>query len=164
MAHEEFLVGFAQLALVLTGFVSIFVAFKVDQENRSRATTHHAVSIIVGSLVTLFAAFVPLLVFAYGLSGDALWWWSSLGFFTLSLLYFAVMMSMTLRLTRSEFMEAGVLHMALSYGLGTTAGAFCALNLVFEPLPGNYLMALVINFSVPLIAFVSFSVQKVLHW
>ncbi len=41
MEQQGFLIGFAQLALVLTGFVSIFVVFQIDHQSKSRVTTQH---------------------------------------------------------------------------------------------------------------------------
>lgn len=60
MEQQSFLIGFAQLALVLTGFVSIFVVFQIDHSEKSRVNTHHAASILVGSLVAFIGALIPI--------------------------------------------------------------------------------------------------------
>ena len=164
MEQQNFLIGFAQLSLVLTGFVSIFVVILIDKNEKSRVNTHHAASILVGSLLTLIATFTPLALYHYGLAGERLWWWSSLCFFLLSLTYFFAMLSLTLQLTKEQLKEAGYIHMFSSYGLGTAAGGIMLMNLISSPIPGNYILALIINLMVPLIAFVTFSAQKVLHW
>ena len=46
VALEGFFIEFAQLALVLTGFVSVFVIFLADRSERSAALTHHAASML----------------------------------------------------------------------------------------------------------------------
>ncbi len=164
MDQQDFLIGFAQISLVLTGFVSIFVVFLIDKNEKSRVNTHHAASILIGSLLTLIATFIPLLLFQYGLSGNELWWWSSCLFMILGITYFALMASLTFQLTKAQFKEAGYIHMASSYALGTTAAGINLLNLIGDSIPGHYLLALVINFLVPLVAFVTFCAQKVFHW
>lgn len=50
MEQQNFLIGFAQLALVLTGFVSVFVVFHVDEASKSRVNTHHATCILLVAL------------------------------------------------------------------------------------------------------------------
>ena len=164
MEQQAFLIGFAQISLVLTGFVSVFVVFLINQDEKSRVNTHHAASILVGSLITLIATFIPIVLFHYGLEGESLWWWSSLGFMLLTFTYFITMASLTLQLTKEEFKAAGYIHMGSSYFLGTSAAVINLLNLIDVPLPGHYALALVVNLLVPLIAFVTFSAQKVLHW
>lgn len=164
MEQQNFLIGFAQISLVLTGFVSIFVVFLIDRNEKSRVNTHHAASILVGSVITLLGTFVPIALFHYGLLGEALWWWSSVILIILGLTYFFVMASLTLQLTKEQFKEAGYIHMASSYLLGFTASGITLMNLVGTPIGGNYVMALIINLLVPLIAFVTFAAQKVFHW
>lgn len=164
MEQQSFLIGFAQLSLVLTGFVSIFVVFLIDRNEKSRVNTHHATSILVGSVITLLGAFAPMVLFHYGFSGDALWFWSSVIFMGLALGYFVSMASLTIQLTSQQFKEAGYIHMASSYTLGFTAAGINLLNLIGPPTAGHYILALVVNLLVPLIAFVTFSAQKVFHW
>lgn len=164
MEQQEFFIGFAQLALVLTGFVSVFIIFLIGEADKSRANTHHATSILVGSLLSLIAALLPVVLYNYGFEGERLWWWASIGFSVISFTYFLTMLSMTVQLTRAQLAEAGYAHMISSYLLGIGAFGIVALNLIGPPVPGHYILALVINFLVPLIAFVTFSAQKVLHW
>lgn len=164
MAQQEFLIGFAQLALVLTGFMSVFVVFSVSEQQRSRVMTHHAASMLVGSVITVIAAIVPIVFAYYGFEGEAVWWWSSLVFAFFSVAFAATMLSMTVQLTAAQFREAGVLHMVSSYCLGTGAFVCCALNLLGVANPGHYALALLLNFMVPLIAFIAVTIQKVFHW
>ncbi len=164
MEQQDFLIGFAQITLVLTGFVSIFVVFLIDRDEKSRVNTHHAASILVGSVLTLMSTFVPVVLHQYGLSGAELWRWSSVAFMLLASIYLVTMASLTFRLTKPQFKEAGYIHMVSSYSLGFTAAGINLLNLVGPPTPGNYVFALVVNLMVPLIAFVTFCAQKVFHW
>ena len=164
MEQQNFLIGFAQLSLVLTGFVSIFVVFMIDKNEKSRVNTHHAASILVGSVLTLLATLVPIVLHHYGLEGETLWWWASAVFMGLSGSYFFCMASLTVQLSGAEFKEAGYLHMGSSYLLGFGAAAVILLNLLGPATPGHYVFALVINMLVPLIAFVTFCAQKVFYW
>ena len=164
MEQQSFLIGFAQIALVLTGFVSIFVVFLIDKNEKSRVNTHHATSILVGSVVTLLGTFAPIVLFHYGLMGEELWWWSSVVFMVLASAYFISMASLTFQLTKEQFKEAGYIHMASSYALGFTAAGVNLLNLIGTPSAGHYVLALIVNLLVPLIAFVTFSAQRVFHW
>ena len=54
MEQEAFLIGFSQLSLVLTGFVSVFVAFFMDSEIPARSVTHHAAAMPPAVFVLLF--------------------------------------------------------------------------------------------------------------
>jgi hypothetical protein len=158
------LIGFAQLALVLTGFVSVFVVFLTAAEEKTRVNTHHAVSMLMGSLITVVDALIPIILFNYGLKGEALWWWSSLGAVILGMTFFVTMASLTLQLTREQFKEAGHLHMGLSYFFGFLATLIGAWNIFIEPLAGNSLLSMTLVFLISVIGFITFSIQKILYW
>ncbi|MEO1552851.1 MAG: hypothetical protein AAFR82_02875 [Pseudomonadota bacterium] len=164
MEQQSFLIGFAQLALVLTGFVSIFVVFQIDEAAKSRVNTHHATSILLGSLVAFFGALIPIAMYNFGLVGDGLWRWSSAALFVLSFSYFLIMFNMTLRLTKAEFKEAGYLHMTLSYSFGWAGGGALIWNVLSAAHPGYYVLACILTLVAALVGFVAFSVQKILHW
>lgn len=164
MEQQGFLIGFAQLALVLTGFVTVFVAVQVDQHSKSRVITHHAASILVGSLVAFIGALVPIVLFHFDVTGDALWWWSSVVLSGFGLIYFLSMMRMTFGLTWEQFKEAGILHMFFSYGTGVTSGGLLAWSVFVEAAPGLYIASAVLNLLTALIGFITFSVQKILSW
>ena len=164
MEQQAFLIGFAQIALVLTGFVSVFVVYLINEQDRSRVNTHHAASILVGSVLSVLSALVPIALYHYGLTGTDLWWYASAIFMGLTSTYFIAMFSLTIQLTKAQFVEAGVIHMVSSYMLGFAAAGINLLNLMFEPIAGHYVLAIMVNFLVPLVAFVTFSAQKVLHW
>lgn len=74
MELQGLLIGFAQLSLVLTGFVSVFVVFLTSADEKSRVNTHHAVAMQVGSLIAVVDALIPIILLNYGLKGKALWW------------------------------------------------------------------------------------------
>lgn len=164
MELQGFLIGFAQLALVLTGFVSVFVVFLTAADERSRVNTHHAVAMLLGSLVTVVDALIPIVLFNYGLKGEALWWWSSIGAVIIGLAFFITMLSLTLQLTKAEFKEAGYLHMGSSYFMGTLATLIIAWNIFVHPSAGNYVLAITLLFLIGVIGFITFSIQKILYW
>ena len=164
MEQQGFLIGFAQLALVLTGFVSVFIGFQIDEAAKSRVVTHHATSILIGSLVAFFGALIPIAMYNFGLDGAALWKWSSAGLFGLSFSYFLIMINMTIRLTKAEFKEAGYLHMTSSYALGWAGGGALLWNVFSAAQPGYYVLACMLTLIAALVGFVAFSVQKILHW
>ncbi len=164
MEQQNFLIGFAQLALVLTGFVSVFVVFQIDETEKSRVNTHHATSILMGSLVAFFGALIPIAMYNFGLVGDALWRWSSVVLFGFSFSYFLIMINMTIRLTKAEFKEAGYLHMASSYAFGWAGGGALIWNAYSAAQPGYYVLACIVTLVAALVGFVTFSVQKILHW
>ena len=164
MEQQGFLIGFAQLALVLTGFVSVFVVFQIDHNEKSRVNTHHAASILVGSLVAFIGALIPIALYHFGLRGEALWWWSSLCQSLFGLIYFVAMLRMTFGLTWAQFKEAGILHMFFSYGTGLTGGCLLGWNIVTEATPGFYVVALMLTLLAALIGFIAFSVQKIFYW
>ncbi len=164
MEQQSFLIGFAQLALVLTGFVSVFVAVQVDQREKSRVITHHAASILVGSLVAFIGALIPIVLFHFDVTGDALWWWSSVILSGFGLIYFSSMLRMTFGLTWQQFKEAGILHMFFSYGTGLTSGSLLAWSILVDAAPGFYVASVILNLLTALIGFITFSVQKILYW
>lgn len=164
MELQGFLIGFAQLALVLTGFVSVFALLLTTEKEKSRVNTHHAVAMLLGSLITVVASLVPIVLFHYGLEGHALWWWSSLAATALGAVNFCIMISLTLQLTKVEFKEAGYLHMCSSYSFGTLAVSLLAWNVFVQPSVGNYVLAIVMTFLIAVIGFVTLSVQKLLYW
>jgi len=164
MEQQNFLIGFAQLALVLTGFVSIFVVFQIDEAAKSRVNTHHATSILMGSLVAFFGALIPIAMYNFGVVEEALWRWSSMVLFGLSFSYFLIMINMTIRLTKAEFKEAGYLHMVSSYGFGWAGGGALIWNVFSDAMPGYYVLACILTLVAALVGFVAFSVQKILHW
>lgn len=164
MEQQGFLIGFAQLALVLTGFVSVFVVVTTSEDEKSRVHTHHAVSMITGSFISIVSAFIPIVLYNYGLTDRTLWWWSSLGGLMLGGTNFLTMFSLTRQLTKAEFKEAGYLHMGLSYGIGTASALPLLWNIFVDPIPGNYILAMIMLFVVSVIGFLTFSIQKILHW
>lgn len=164
MEQQSFLIGFAQLALVLTGFVSIFVVFQMDEAAKSRVNTHHATSILMGSLVAFFGALIPIAMYNFGLVEETLWKWASVVLFALSFSYFLIMLNMTIRLTKAEFKEAGFLHMASSYAFGWAGGGALIWNIFSAAQPGYYVLACILTLVAALVGFVAFSVQKILHW
>ena len=164
MEQQEFLIGFAQLALVLTGFVAIFVIFLIGGEQKSRVNTHHAASMIIGSLVSVAGALIPIVIYHYGYTDSTLWWWSSLFLLVFGIVNFVIMFLLTTGLTRQELQEAGYIHMLSSYSLGTLAVSLLVYNLAFELSVGNYIFSMVLTFSISVIGFVTFAAQKILHW
>ena len=164
MELEGTLIGFAQLALVLTGFVSVFVVFLTSDEDKSRVNTHHATSMLVGSIVTVVESLIPIILYTYGLRDENLWWWSSLCALLIGLAFFITMLSLTFQLTKAEFKEAGYLHMGVSYTFGTLAGVLAAWNIFVHPSSGNYILAITLLFLISVVGFVTFSIQKILYW
>ncbi|MCR9279434.1 MAG: hypothetical protein NXH85_15870 [Pseudomonadaceae bacterium] len=163
MEESGILIGFAQLSLVLTGFVAVFVAFFSGEEPPSKPDIHHALSMLIGSVLALLVALVPLIVAAYGLKQEELWFWSSGIGLVLSAAYGTMMLNLTLRLTREEFKRAGVLHMIVSYSLGTTGSILMLLNLFGVSTPGPYILGMILTFMVALVGFITFSVQNFLR-
>lgn len=164
MELQGFLIGFAQLALVLTGFVSVFALLLTTEEEKSRVDTHHSVSLLVSSLITVVASLVPIVLFHYGLEGHALWWWSSLVATALVVASFCIIIPLTLQLTKVEFKEAGYLHMCSSYSFATFSFSLLAWNVFVQPSAGNYVLAIVMLFLIAVIGFVTLSIQKTLYW
>lgn len=164
MHHEAFLIGFAQLSLVMTGFVSVLFMFMMPEGGRSRVNTFHAVPVLMGSLICLLASMLPLLLNAYGLEGKALWWWSSVAAFGLGTGFFAVAGSLTLQLTKAEFKELGPIHIIAGYVLGTASMILLAWNIFCDVQSGHFLTALVLTFFASLLGFVAFAIQKVFYW
>ena len=164
MEQQSFLIGFAQIALVLTGFVSVFVVFQIDHGGKSRVNTHHATSILLGSLVAFLGTLIPMAIYNFDVDDAQLWWWSSAALLALGVVFFLIMFNMTVRLTKTQFKEAGYLHMFSSYAMGFVAAGCLAWNMAFSSTPGFYLLALILNLLVALVGFVTFSVQKILFW
>lgn len=164
MEQQEFLIDFAQLALVLTGFVSIFVVFLIGGDQKSRSNTHHAAAIIIGSLVSVAGALIPIVIYHYGFIDDLLWWWSSVALMVLGLANFFIMGFLTAGLNRQQVKEIGHIHIVAAYGMGTIALGLVAYNIFFETSVGNYVLSLVLTFSISVVSFMSFTAQKILHW
>ncbi|MDW3096656.1 MAG: hypothetical protein R8J41_01030 [Alphaproteobacteria bacterium] len=164
MEHENFLIGFAQLSLVMTGFVTALFVFIMPEGGRSRVNTFHAVVVLVGSLICLLASLIPLLLSAYGLEGKTLWWWSSVAAFALGTVFTFIAGSLTVQLTRAEFKELGPVHIVTAYVLAAISMLLLGWNIFIDVQGGHYLTALVLTFFASLIGFVAFAVQKVFYW
>ncbi len=164
MQHESFLIGFAQLSLVMTGFVTALFIFMVPEDGRSRVNTFHAFPVLMGSLVCLLASIIPLLLMAYGLEGRPLWWWSSVAGFAMGTVFFIVTVSLTAQLTKAEFKELGPIHIIAAYFLGAIAMMLLAWNIFIDVQSGHYLTATVLTFFASLVGFVAFAIQKVFYW
>ena len=164
MQHESFLIGFAQLSLVMTGFVSVLFIFMAPEGGRSRVNTYHAVPIIMGSLICLLASLIPLLLNAYGLEGRTVWWWSSVAGFALGTTYSIVALSLTAQLTKAELKELGPIHIIAGFVMGAIAMLLLGWNIFVDVQIGHYLTATVLTFFASLIAFVAFAIQKMLYW
>ena len=164
MEQQEFLIGFAQLSLVLTGFVSIFIIFLIGGEQKSRVNTHHAASIMIGSIVATLSALIPIILYNYGYTGDSLWWWSSALLLALGAANFFIMGALTLQLNKQEFKEAGYVHMIVSYGLGLCATGLLVYNVFGQLHVGHYILAAILIFCISVIGFVTFAAQKILYW
>lgn len=162
MDYSGTLIGFAQLSLVLTGFVAVFIAVFSAKGAPSRPDVHHALSMLIGSVLALLISLVPLVIAGYGLTGNDLWFWSSAFGVGLGVIYGASMLNLTLRLTKEEFKQAGVFHMLSSYTLGFGGSALMLWNLLAVPSPGHYMLAMIMIFMVALIGFISFSIQNFL--
>lgn len=162
MDQSAVLIGFAQACLVLTGFVAVFVTFYSGKYPPSKPDIHHALSMLVGSVLALLMSLAPLVLAAYGLAGVDLWYWSSAFAFGLTIVHAATMLNLTLRLTRAEFKEAGIVHMVTSYSLGTAGSALMLVNVLGDSGPGAYLLGMILVFMVALVGFVTFSVQNFL--
>lgn len=164
MPHESFLIGFAQLSLIATGFLSVLFVFMAPEGGGSRVNTFHAFPVLMGSLICFVASILPLLLAAYGFEGRALWWWASVAAFGLGTGFFAVGGWLTIQLTKAEFKELGPIHVIAAYVLGTVAMLLLALNIFGDVHSGHYLAALVLTFLASLIGFVAFAIQKVFYW
>ena len=52
--------------LLVAGFVAVFVAFFSGNQPPSKPDIHHALSMLIGSVLALIVSLVPLVVAAYG--------------------------------------------------------------------------------------------------
>lgn len=105
-----------------------------------------------------------MVLYHYGFDGEALWRWSTVLGLVVAFVYFGYMLSLTTKLSWSEFKEAGVAHMVSSYALGFLAFGLLVANLLGEAGPGHYILASLALFAIAIIGFVTFSLQKVLRW
>ncbi len=164
MEQQEFLIGFAQLSLVLTGFVAIFIIFLIGPEQKSRVNTHHAASIMIGSIVATLSALIPIVFYNYGYTGDSLWWWSSVLMLVTGAANFLIMGTLTIQLNKQEFKDAGYVHMTVSYGLGACAVGLLLYNVFGQLHVGHYILSAILVFCISVIGFVTFAAQKILYW
>lgn len=162
MDSTSVLIGFAQISLVLTGFVAVFVAFFTGTQTPSKPDVHHAISMLIGSVLALMLSLTPIVLGSYGLSGSQLWYWASLFGVAMGSVYGMSMLRLTLKLTKEEFRKAGLIHMISSYALGTGSTGLMLWNVLTNAGPGHYIMGLVMTLMVALIGFVSFSLQNFL--
>jgi hypothetical protein len=81
MDHFSFLETTAEIAITLAGFVSIFVVLARRDGSFHPYFAIAIRSILIASITCLFFAALPLILAALGLSGAALWRFSSAPFF-----------------------------------------------------------------------------------
>lgn len=73
MPHESLLLGLSQIGAVFAGFMAIFIAFIRRDGRLERVTALRARSILYSSVITIFAALLPLVLYSTGLREDASW-------------------------------------------------------------------------------------------
>lgn len=162
MDHTTVLIGIAQISLVLTGFVTVFMGFFAGEHPPSKPDVHHAFAMLAGSVLVLLLALVPIVLGGYGFSDSQLWYWSSISGVVMGMVFGASMLRLTLKLTKEEFRQTGLLHMYSCYSLGTGATGLMLLNVLSNGGSGHYVLAVVMFLMVALVSFVAFSVQNFL--
>lgn len=162
MEHEGFLIGFAQLSLVLTGFVSIFAATIAGKVN-SFTTMHHAASMLAGGLVSLALSITPLVLNAYGFEGVLLWRYASAIGIAAELAYLSVILPMSLKLSQEQLKEVGIFHVVSSYMLGIVSFILLVLCVFTASNPGHYILAVTLIFFTAALGFITFAFEKILN-
>ncbi|MFK8040814.1 hypothetical protein [Congregibacter sp.] len=162
MDYTTVLIGVAQISLVLTGFVAVFMGFFAEAQSPSKPDVHHAFAMLAGSVLVLLLALLPIVLGAYGFNDSQLWYWASMSGVVMGVVFGASMLRLTIKLTKEEFRQAGLLHMYSCYSLGTGATGLMLWNVLVGAGPGHYLLAVVMNLMVALVSFVAFSIQNFL--
>lgn len=93
MTEAEYLIGLSQIALGLTGFTGVVVAFGYRPTEWSKADRMRLFLLITSSIADIFLALVPLGLSELGLESPRLWRVASLismlCFLVIAILYFA---------------------------------------------------------------------------
>lgn len=73
MEEQGFLIGYAQLALVLAGFISIFLVAATRDGKLSKPDSIHFATMTLASMLSVVSGLLPILFHHVGLAGDLVW-------------------------------------------------------------------------------------------
>lgn len=160
MGSGSFLMGMAQLGIVLAGFISVFIVVVAQEGKLARSDAIHLVTMISGSLFVVLAALAPFAALYAGVPEAQMWTVSCAAMLLAGLALAVVVTWMLLRLTAAERRAVGYAHMALSYALAGVAVAFYAAGVFGHRPDASYFVAVIFTFLVGLLGFVTFALQR----
>lgn len=160
MQLESFFLSTAEIAVVLIGFVTIFLTWVMSGRTTSMADRMHSRTLLTAAYPLLFVPFVPIAATAYGASEATALFAFHLAGFVASVGLGAVIHWFYFRLTLAEVKEVGWIHTVVSFSLGWSASfAFLAGLLGYAP-AGNAVVAVILTFLLIGTALFSFAAQQ----
>ena len=160
MEQSGFLIGLGQLALVLAGFISIFLFASTQDGKLSRPDAIHFMTMTFASVGVLVGCLMPVFLNAVGLAELTAWRAAAAIMFAIETIFGGYITFKTLRLSGVERREVGHFHMVASYALALSGGLFLGLAGVGINPDGYYLAALVLTMFLGVLGFFTFTMQS----
>lgn len=166
MELESFFLTTAEIAVVLIGFVTIFLTYVMSGREIGKADRMHSRALLTGAYPLLFVPFVPIAASAYGASEATALFAFHLAGFLANLGLGAVIHWFYSRLSWAEIREVGWLHTVVSFSLGWGAGGFFIAGALGYAPAGNAVVAVILSFLLTGTALFSFAAQqmKLFDW
>ena len=160
MDLDTLLIGFAQIGIVLIGFISVFLTFLLRDTTLDNVMRMHARALIMTAPLALAAAIVPLALFGFGVNETAALRWSIIILAGPGMAAAILNNYHFVKLSAPERKRTGYSHMALANVIcgGMTALGIAAL--VTQYTAGSYIGILVLLTLASVLAlFTSFIVE-----
>ena len=160
MQLESFFLTTAEIAVVLIGFVTVFLTFVMGGREVGMADRMHSRSLLIGSYPMLIVPLIPIAAMHYGASEQqALFAFHLAGAATMTLVGLTMGL-FYLRVGAANWRAIGTVHNVTSWSAGTLSSAvFAAGALGYAP-AGNAVVAVILVFLMSATALFSFAAQQ----
>lgn len=157
MNVETVLLGFAQIAVVLIGFSSVFLTFLMRETTLDPVMRMHARALIMVAPLALVLSIAPLVLMGFGMETDEALRWAFL--FTMAPGSVASILNnyYFIRLSKADRRRTGYTHMALANCIALGTLIFFVMTMMGKSVLGCFIGALVLmTFGSVLALFTSF--------
>ncbi len=160
MTDPRFLIDFAQLAIVLAGFTSVFAALIPKDSEFCRVDRVHAAAMILASYTTVICALTPFYLEAIGVEGMAIWKVATAFLLLLGTPCAFYVLKRVLAMTREEQREMGLVHIWVGFGLIGVMLVIAITGLFSDRAKDLFIAALMLGFAAGSMSFLSFALNQ----
>lgn len=160
MRDTDFLIGFANLSVVLAGFVSIFLVSIARDGKLSPPDQIHFIVMLSASMTLLAGSLIPFIFYFFGWTEAGIYQASAAVLIFLLLLCTIAVTYRLYRLNRKQVKDVGYLHLSLSYLMAGVAVVLTIAAVIGYQSRTTYLSGLVVGFFIGALGFLSFAIQN----